>query len=373
MKNATSICHFTSVHVRYDVRIFHKQCQTLARAGYKVNLVVADGKGDEIKDNIRIHDVGKMPNRIMRFMFTPLIMFSKLLELKCTVYQFHDPELLPVGFLMKILTKSKIIYDAHECYADYFLHKDYIPKSLRPASSSLISLLENFAGKRMDQVIVTTEFHLESLRRLNERVNIIFNYPMLSEWNHLSDSDADKDNRNICYIGNITEERGLTQLIKAIESVDCTLHLAGNYEPPSYRNDLLKLPGWSKVKEYGYVGREKAANIISNSLIGVVLFLPRPIHYTSYSTKVFEYMAGGIATLVTDFPIWKSIVEANGCGVCINPTQIDLISQTLTGMLDNRETTIKMGDIGRRLTYDKFNWESQEPALLAIYSSLICE
>ncbi|MBH8881312.1 glycosyltransferase family 1 protein, partial [Pseudomonas aeruginosa] len=49
----TKVAHLTSVHSRYDIRIFRKQCRTLSQYGYDVYLVVADGKGDEVKDGVR--------------------------------------------------------------------------------------------------------------------------------------------------------------------------------------------------------------------------------------------------------------------------------------------------------------------------------
>lgn len=52
------ICHLTSVHSRYDTRIFLKECRTLASANYSTHLVVADGKGDETRDGVRIIDAG---------------------------------------------------------------------------------------------------------------------------------------------------------------------------------------------------------------------------------------------------------------------------------------------------------------------------
>ena len=39
------VCHLTSVHKRYDSRIFIKQCTSLARHGHDVTLVVADDIG----------------------------------------------------------------------------------------------------------------------------------------------------------------------------------------------------------------------------------------------------------------------------------------------------------------------------------------
>ena len=41
------IAHLTSVHPRYDTRIYYKMCYSLTALG-KVYLVCADGKGNEI-------------------------------------------------------------------------------------------------------------------------------------------------------------------------------------------------------------------------------------------------------------------------------------------------------------------------------------
>jgi len=370
MISKIKICHFTSVHNRYDVRVFNKQCLTLFQSGYDVHLVVADGKGNEIKDGIKIHDIGRMHSRLSRIIFSPVRMANLLLSLNCRIYQFHDPELLFLGLFIKIFTKSKVIYDSHECNKDYFLHKDYISPLLRPISSKMISFIEHFVGKQLNWIIVTTEQHYQALKTINKNVSIIYNYPMLSEWVSADDKQHNEISRSICYIGNINEERGIKQLIKAIADIDCTLHLAGYYDPVSFRDELTKLPGWNKVIEYGYVNREQAAMIVSKSLCGVVLFLPYPLHYTSLSTKVFEYMAGGIACLVPDFPIWKEIVETNECGLSTNPTDVSMISQTIDYMLNNPELVQKMGQRGKELVRTKYNWDTQIPELLDIYNTL---
>ena len=48
------IAHLTSAHPRFDMRICNKMCQSLAREGYTVNLVVADGKGNENRNGVNI-------------------------------------------------------------------------------------------------------------------------------------------------------------------------------------------------------------------------------------------------------------------------------------------------------------------------------
>ena len=62
------IVHLTSVHPRYDTRVYWKECKTLAGAGYGVTLIVADGRGEESGEGIQILDVGAPKNRFSRIL-----------------------------------------------------------------------------------------------------------------------------------------------------------------------------------------------------------------------------------------------------------------------------------------------------------------
>jgi hypothetical protein len=53
------VCHLTSVHNRYDARIFYKECISLYNAGYDVTFIVADVKGNEEKNGIELIDIVK--------------------------------------------------------------------------------------------------------------------------------------------------------------------------------------------------------------------------------------------------------------------------------------------------------------------------
>ena len=108
------ICHLTSVHPRYDTRIFIKQCVSLAKADYGVSLIVADGKGNEEKDGVKILDIGiSRFGRAGRMTRTVIAVYKKALNMNADIYHFHDPELIPAGLLLKALGK-KVIYDVHE-------------------------------------------------------------------------------------------------------------------------------------------------------------------------------------------------------------------------------------------------------------------
>ena len=104
-----TITHLTSVHPRYDTRIFLKECTSLAKK-YQVNLVVADGKGDEVKNGVSLYDVGKESGRLNRILKTPKKILKKAIDLDSDIYHLHDPELVFIGLELKKIGKI-VIFD----------------------------------------------------------------------------------------------------------------------------------------------------------------------------------------------------------------------------------------------------------------------
>ena len=107
------ITHLTSVHSRYDTRIFLKECSSLAKINnYEVSLIVADNKGNEFKNCVSIYDAGKLPGRVNRMFKTTKNILQKAIELNSDIYHLHDPELIPVGLKLKKLGK-KVIFSTN--------------------------------------------------------------------------------------------------------------------------------------------------------------------------------------------------------------------------------------------------------------------
>ena len=101
------VVNLTSAHPRLDTRIFVKICSSLAKAGYDVSLVVADGKSYEEKNKVKIFDVGKASGRLSRMLKSSALVYKKALKLNADIYHIHDPELLPYAYLLKL--KGKIV------------------------------------------------------------------------------------------------------------------------------------------------------------------------------------------------------------------------------------------------------------------------
>lgn len=100
-----NVVHLTSAHPRYDTRIYHKECLSLVKAGYKVHLIVADGLGSVMDQEVNIIDVGCPSGRLDRILNSTARIFDRAIFLDAKVYHLHDPELLPIGIRLKRLGK----------------------------------------------------------------------------------------------------------------------------------------------------------------------------------------------------------------------------------------------------------------------------
>jgi hypothetical protein len=104
------VCHITSVHCWDDTRIFFKECVTLANNGYKVALVAPNAK-NQVVQNVQVFGVeNHRKSRLFRATVVAFSVFKKAFRTRSEIYHFHDPELIWVGILLRILGK-RVIFD----------------------------------------------------------------------------------------------------------------------------------------------------------------------------------------------------------------------------------------------------------------------
>jgi len=367
MRFTKKICHLTSVHPRYDIRIFLKECCSLAKAGYSVSLIVADGKGDKVKDSINIYDVGASNGRINRMTKTIYLVFRKAKELNADIYHFHDPELIPIGLRLKRLGK-KVIYDVHEDVPRQTLYKTYIAKPIRYLVAKFIELVENYAGKRFHAIVTATPYIRDRFLKINPNTVDVNNFPILDELYVATDWDV-RDN-GIVYVGGISKERGIVELIKSLEYTDTTLHLAGDFESEGLYDYVSSMDGWKKVKYYGYVDRTRVKEILNRVKIGIVTLNPIINYLDAFPVKLFEYMSASLPVIASNFPLWREIIEGNGCGICVDPLKPEEIAQAIEWLIKHPVEAKKMGENGRKAVLEKYNWENESEKLLKVYEEL---
>jgi glycosyltransferase involved in cell wall biosynthesis len=364
------VCHLTSVHPRFDGRIFRKECISLYNAGYDVSLIVADGKGDQVADNINIYDVGVEIGRIKRIFKTASNIKKRAIELNAEIYHFHDPELIFTGLKLKRLGK-KVIFDMHENVPVDIEEKEYINPILRKVISFCYRKLEIFAVKRFDGIVSTRESINERLQLYNSNIELITNFPIIDE--NIEKETSDKP--IICFAGAVVPNWQHKVIIKSIENIDSvTYNLAGSADD-NYLLELKKLKGWSKVDYLGKVPFSRVKSMYKTATIGVAVYIYcKNMDGTTgnlANTKLFEYMNWGIPIICTDYSLWKRIVvDEIKCGICVNPYDSDAITRAVKYFIDNPEIAKQMGKNGRAAVLKIYNWDTQATKLVKLYHTI---
>jgi glycosyltransferase involved in cell wall biosynthesis len=103
----------------------------------------------------------------------------------------------------------------------------------------------------------------------------------------------------------------------------------------------------------------------------LALFPPTP-HYTQkLLTKFFEYMAAGIPIICSDFPAWRTLIRENGCGICVNPSDVEAVRSAIKWLINNPDEVHSMGERGRAAVRERYNWHGEAAKLVELYGSLL--
>jgi len=365
------VVHMTSVHPALDARIFHKECRSLARAGFQVTFVCPHS-GDLVADRVQIKSIPRNNSRLARMTRTVWRVYREARKLEADIYHFHDPELIPAGLLLRI-RGSEVIYDIHEDVPKDVFSKRYLPSWTRPLISWLIERLEGFVAKRFSALITVTPSIAERFRPLNSRTVIVHNYPYQKEiLGDVQESPWDGRRQSVAYVGLLSANRGICEMVSAMSllpgGLPATLELAG---PGNCgKEELSHRPGWERVHHYGLIDQPSTFRLLHGVRAGLVLFHPEPNHLEAMPQKIFEYMGAGLPVIASDFPLWRRILGDVGCGIFVNPLDPQSIAEAIEYVLTHPQEAEEMGRRGQAAVLERYNWETQADTLVNLYSEI---
>jgi glycosyltransferase involved in cell wall biosynthesis len=368
----TKITHVTSVHNRFDNRIFRKQCVDLAATGFDVTLLVADGYGDEQRDGVEIRDCSlSVPrNRFFRMFVTSPYMAIAALRMKTTNYHIHDPELLFFFiFFSAFFKKKKLVFDMHENLSEQVKAKMWIPAIFRLPLAIVIRWYEAILFRHVP--VIFAESSYSKFFPEAKKSEIVMNFPK-SHWMDVSQAQAAKTAPStIGYIGRIGTDRGVGTLLTSVAAINKsgrTLRLALIGVIPEdlcENDDLHYLKELGMLDAHGFVENHRAVELVRSWDIGFSVLNALPNFVESYPTKIFEYMAAGVPVIASNFPLYESLIKETGGGICIEPGRVDLLIQAITGILDNWD------QYKPSLDADRYCWSGQFSRLVEFYSEVL--
>src|SRR5437868_8500597 len=261
---ATHIVHL-STYPADDIRIFQKFCKAEMADGYRVTQVVCHDH-DEIVDGVTIRALPASRGHISRVVGLSWKMYREAKGQKADIYEFHHPDLILAGILLKFAGK-KVIYDARECYPDKILSMRWIPAGLRPIVSAVFRLYERITSAVWDHILVADRYSAKGFT--GRPVTVVPNYPLLTSVATTSYKDNDK--RKLIYVGGLSEERGLGVMLKIAELLrdhNVELELMGRCP---FSQDERRINAISNVRYLGNLNLRAVYEHLAEADLGLLL------------------------------------------------------------------------------------------------------
>jgi glycosyltransferase involved in cell wall biosynthesis len=384
------VCHLTSVHRAYDIRVFYKECKSLAKAGYEVVLIARHDKSETI-EGVHIVPCPVFKNRLARVLLAPLRMFFLALKQEAKVYHFHDPELIVTGLLLRLFTRTKVIYDIHEDYKTSIGRKHYLSRWIAAAAAFFFGFFESAASKFFKLVLAEKYYEKRFPRGIH-----VLNYPIIEVdrwkdstfWKNSALSQSGYDgplpggsapgNFHLLYTGTMSEDRGAllhAEMLNYLKDVD--IYMAG-FCRKSLAQRARQIAGKEQSRlhlegeeEFVHPARIQYYYQKGEWLAGLAVFPPTTHYMNKELTKFFEYMLAGVPIICSDFPVWRELVEETNAGLVVDPFDRKAITHAVEYLKTHPGEAAQMGENGKRAVLERYNWDIEGKKLLSLYKQIL--
>lgn len=367
MTNPKRVAHVTTAHPHTDNRILRKECAALASAGLDVWLV-AVAPQDETRHGVSISALQHQRGRLRRMVLGPVDAWRALRQIKPAMIHVHDPELVPLAILWRLIHHRPAVFDAHEDLAKQVAGKPYLPEALRPAIGRLAALVEWAADRWLDGIVAATPAIGRNFTCAP--VTLVQNFPWLSEFPTPAPA-ASGGPLKLCYVGAISKERGGLEMIEGVRRSSRLpeLILAGAATP-----DMVEAMGADdsgQVKYLGLLPVDDIPPLIAGADAGLVILHPIPNYVDSQPTKLFEYMASGRPFIASDFSAWRKLLDTYDCGFFVDPFDADGLGEIINQIGQSPAVAQAMGSRGRDALVGNFTFEREAGLLVAMTRDLL--
>jgi glycosyltransferase involved in cell wall biosynthesis len=351
----------------------------MAELGHQVSLICPGEKSRTIH-GVQVVGYRSGKGTTGRIAVSPLALISALKQ-NADIYHLHSPQMLPIGWILKIIFRKRVVYDIFEDFPSMALTKKRLPLSVRKTLGGLVYWIESASCRLFDGVVTADPSVMRMYARAVSGQKLVFyNLPSLRLFNGVAQNGHPKQ-YDIVYSGGISERTGIYVLLNAIQSlVSAGMNpkvLIFGYFDNAASSDQLK----SRISELalnanivikGRVTPPEVPGLLRQARIGVVPLQPIPKFLKNIPTKLFEYWACGLPTVVSDLPPMRPFLGAsNRFGLRVSPEASDDLAQALGWMMSNPEKAEAMGQEARKAILSRLNTDCERKRLAAFYGRIL--
>jgi glycosyltransferase involved in cell wall biosynthesis len=298
-----------------------------------------------------------------------LKMAGEAIKQHADVYHAHDLDTLLAGYMAKLRTRKKLVYDFHELYTEQF--KEGIKTG--PWRFYYYSL-EWFLVKRTELRLTVCESLGDwvTQRYGTDGVITVRNVPVY-ESPPQGQADLEREPM-ILYHGGYFRDRGLEQLIESAQYLERgRIVFRGFGELEDHLRALVREQGLEdRVSFVPPVPMPELVKTAAEADIGVIPYIPFCLNNRfCLPNKIFEYLMAGLAVVGSDLPELRKVVMGHNVGLVFNPEDPQDIARALNELLVDRARLEAMKRNALLAARTVYNWEAESPKLLKAYESLV--
>lgn len=274
------------------------------------------------------------------------------------VVHANDLDTLAAGWLIARRARARLVYDAHELYSEF----DPAPPRIYRAFTGWA---EGVLARRADAVVTVSDPIADELvrrLRLGRRPLVVLNCPSLADVPPRELPDVESMPLRAVYQGTLGPGRELADLLAiaaAAPEIGFTLRIPG-VGREELSNAAAGLPNVSVAVP---VAPDDVIRAIEGEQVGLIF--DRPVTRNgelSLPNKLFEYLAAGLAVVVSDLEVLGPFVEQEEVGVAVTggPEGIAAALKELA------RDPVRLASFRRNAaaaSRDRFNAETQSLAL----------
>jgi len=338
----------------------------MADAGWRVCVLSAPISGTGLEfprhPGIDIRLTATRPSHVMtRAAYAAYVAATARLaiRLRPDIVYASDPLGAGPGLLAAQLTGARLVYHEHDAPN---------PGTLHP----WLARLRRVVARRAAAVIFPNEARAaiarDELGFSNDRLHVVWNMPRSCEL-PMREEGPDEPLR-LYYHGNISPVLLPETVVEAVRQFDGRVRLLiAGYEAPAaagYIRQLLRpgRPGPDSLLRYlGPIPRSDLLGVAARAHIGLAV-VPNDSddvnirHLTGASNKAFDYMAAGLALLVSDMPDWRAMFVSPGYALPCKPADLASVKAALGWFIDHSKARKDMGARGRARIAADWNYDT---------------
>jgi len=317
----------SSGHDVADARL-HREVRALLEAGLTVEVMgVGDAAGGPPGVPVRVWPRGSMMARAVRAVRLPFAARGRVLLLL-------DPDIVPSALLVRRLRGRAVVADVHEDYVALLRDRSWVPAPLRGPITWLTARCVGLAGRA--DVTVVADDHVPPAQAATRRRLVVRNMPDPSMLPAAGGPAA--TGWRALYVGDLRASRGLDDMLRAVAAApDWHLDLVGSVSCAE-RERVEALLGREldgRVTWHGRLPPRQAWELAVGAKVGLALLHDTPAFRDAVPTKVYEYLACGLAVLATPLPRVVQLLRDSGGGRTVR--NVDQAAEVLRGWSGDQE------------------------------------